>query len=57
MQNVRFVCPAYVFTHFEVCVFHSRMVESCVLARINLEFGVNLMCELCHVSAYVCIKH
>lgn len=46
MQYVRFVCPVYVFTHFDVCVFHKRMVESCVLARMNREFGVNLTCEL-----------
>ena len=43
MQNVRFVCPLYVLTHLDVWVFHSRTVESWVLARMNLELGVNLM--------------
>ena len=48
MQYVRFVCPEYVLTHLDVRVFHNRMVESWVLARMNIEFGVNLIWELRH---------
>ncbi len=40
------VCPVYVLTHRDVCTFHSRIVESWVEAKMNFEFGVNLMCEL-----------
>ena len=50
IQYVRLVCPLYVFTHLDVWVFHRRIVESCVLARMNLELGVNLMWELLGVS-------
>ena len=42
-------------THFDVCAFQRRMVESCVLANMNTEFGVNFIWELSKVVRRVAI--